>query len=272
MPECPLCGAPISIAPGVDPNVPMDAHLTSSCPVLDPSTGFARGGAGSSAASSSSSLSHGSSRPKKGPDVCAFGKCSTRMIVPMRCAGCGRDFCTPHRFAADHACKGKTLSDARPAKARAWDGKLDVRFLNDPQKRAALSAVKRKLMPPTAPDAAKPAFRGSAGTRRDPIVLDDAAPVPVKASSSDAKSMPHLPKLGLGKVDRRAKAEEESRRRALEMRARKGCACRDRVLPRAADEVSSDRLLTEQEKVQYATELALLHGSSSSKKDDCLVS
>lgn len=208
MPSCPLCGAAVSIPKGVDPNIPMDSHLTSACPVLNSSTGLAHDGVRPAA------------KPPKPANVCHYSRCSTKMIVKMRCPECAYDFCTPHRFPKDHACKA---GSSNHSSGRSTPTQVD------PQRRAALAAVKRALRsssvsgktvtPKVAPKATAPPPASSssqAGSRGNPIVLDD-------APAGNDKSGVRIPKLGLGKVDRRAKAEEESRRKALETRARKGC-------------------------------------------------
>lgn len=208
VPSCPLCGAAVSIPFGVNPNIPMDAHLTSSCPVLNSSTGLAHDGPLRPAKAS------------KPSNVCHYVRCSTKMIVPMRCKDCAHDFCAPHRFPKDHACKAA-------ASSKSSSGRSTPTNQLDPQRRAALAAVKRALRSPSfsgkpngpgpsAPTAPAPGPSSHPGSRANPIVLNGGA-------DGHGKISDRIPKLGLGKVDRRAKAEEESRRKALEFRAKKGC-------------------------------------------------
>ncbi|KPV73355.1 uncharacterized protein RHOBADRAFT_45930, partial [Rhodotorula graminis WP1] len=125
IPSCPLCSTPISFPPGTDPNGPMDAHLSSLCPILHPH------------------LATSSSTPtprKRAPNECRAHKCRTKMVVPIRCDACRASFCPKHRFPSDHACAGGARGPVAAAAAgtstgagagasvkRAWGGLLGSR-------------------------------------------------------------------------------------------------------------------------------------------------
>ncbi|KAI0043448.1 hypothetical protein FA95DRAFT_1498618 [Auriscalpium vulgare] len=95
-PACPLCGVPVAIPPGEDPNVRMDAHFTSACAVL---TGRPR-------------------NAKSGP-TCARGKCGKVLFAPIRCDKCQKQYCPEHRFPADHACNAAPAAPASSSKRTA---------------------------------------------------------------------------------------------------------------------------------------------------------
>ncbi|BGP20109.1 hypothetical protein JCM10213_002640 [Rhodosporidiobolus nylandii] len=269
IPSCPLCSAPIPFPPGTDPNLLMDAHLSSCCPTLHP---------------------HLAAAPKSKPaNECRAPRCKTKMIVPIRCDKCRESFCPKHRFERDHACKGAETA------AAASSGGAGVRKLFAGAKglgkasssMAGLAALRRaqqaaasksssasttqaaKPSPSTSSSsAATPSIKPSAkraplGTSTNPIVVssDDDSDVqivstsssrPSKAGASSGKKA--LASVGVGgKVSKRALQEQESARKALEARAKKG-------------------LLTEDEKVRYATLQALSASHRKSAGEGCVAS
>lgn len=74
MPLCPLCGQPpANWRRDEDPNIAMEAHLSSRCPAID-ENGLRKDGKGVRTA--------GKSRAKK-DNVCRERKCTKIMLVPM---------------------------------------------------------------------------------------------------------------------------------------------------------------------------------------------
>lgn len=203
VPTCPLCGDPISIPSGTDPNIPMDQHLTTSCRLIDQSGLLNTQNPSSSSTQSSSNK------------ICSRARCSTKMIVPILCTGCQLNYCPSHRLGADHACSGSP----QPT--------------NKPHHRASLIALKSLMasIPPLS----------------EPISSKPMTPNQTSSSTSSAPSNqpnPSLSTVDRYRVSKRIKAEEESRRKALEWRAQKG-------------------LLSEDEKVIYANLKASSHKSES---------
>ncbi|GAA6008286.1 hypothetical protein JCM10207_000072 [Rhodosporidiobolus poonsookiae] len=278
IPSCPLCSTPVSFPLGTDPNIAMDTHLTAQCVVLNP---------------------HLASAPKPKPaNECNAPRCKTKMIQPISCSKCRGRYCPTHRFERDHACKGaetvaaagtggagvsgaKKLfgglkgSTSKPGMAglaalrRAQQAASSAASSSLSSSKPLFGASSQSSKPSTAASSsasslkpAPPASSASArlGTAANPIVLSSdedsdvqvvsAAP-PRKVSMSGGKKV--LAQAGMGgKVNKRALQEQESARKALEARAKKG-------------------LLTEDEKVRYATLQALVAKSGGDKKETCVV-
>jgi len=130
---------------------------------------------------------------------CARAKCSKPLYAPIRCNQCKEQFCAQHRFPADHNCTpipapttGNRLG-AAPMKSLA---DLYSKTSNSTKKAGnALSSVKTSVSLKSA-----------------------SAKVNQSAGPSTAPKNP----VTILKTDRRAKAERESRRKAMEARAQKG--------------------------------------------------
>ncbi|GAA5901011.1 hypothetical protein JCM8208_007590 [Rhodotorula glutinis] len=308
IPSCPLCSTPISFPPGTDPNLPMDAHLSTLCPILHPHL-----------APSSSSSSTTPTTRNKPHNECRAPRCRTRMVVPIRCDQCRKSFCPAHRFPSDHACAGgevaarggagaggsqgaaASTSSAGASVKRALGGLLGSRAASTststsssssrstaipprpapPPSRAGLAALRRAQQSLSAKPASARAVDRSApvGTAANPLVLDSssgdegddsdvqvvrpagkgvgaagarggrgAGPAgrgggggggPAGSTTTTAAGSKALASTGLrGAPSKRALQEQESARKALEVRAKKG-------------------LLTEDDKVRYATMQAL---------------
>ncbi|KAF7965553.1 hypothetical protein HWV62_261 [Athelia sp. TMB] len=248
-PSCPMCNEPVAIPPGQDPNIRMERHMDTECSVL---TG---------------------KRQKKSAPVCARGKCGKN---------CKQQFCPAHRFPADHACAPATTR--APANKPTAQNVAEISAKASAAGNSAAEAVKRKwaALPTKTSTAARPArapapakLANAAPTTKTPATTnnpfsktDSSSPsasptitrntiVIVNSSTSnmDANSTPP-PSPTIIKpapvIDfmSRAKAERESRRRAMEERAKKG-------------------LLSEDEKAILAAEAA--QEATGSKKDGCVI-
>ncbi|KAJ8291742.1 AN1-type zinc finger protein 2A [Rhodotorula toruloides] len=265
IPSCPLCSAPVSFPPGTDPNIAMDAHLSTACPILNPSL---------------------ASKPAAKPaNECSARGCKTKMIVPIACDKCGLKHCPKHRFSSDHGCRalqagvanGKTGDKGGAGVKKAFGGLMSKAAASTRQPASAnlagLAALRRaqqaKSTPRAPPSAAKSvATSAPLGSAANPLVLDSSdgddsdvqilssKPVKGPGSAAGGGSKKALASVGIAsKTDKRALAEQESRRKALEARAKKG-------------------LLTETEKLQYATmqALAVKNGGKSKGGEGCQLS
>ncbi|OJT14671.1 AN1-type zinc finger protein 2B [Trametes pubescens] len=204
-PSCPLCNTPVAIPPGQDPNIRMEQHINTQCSVMT-----------------------GKSAKAKSTPTCARPKCGKVLFAPIRCDSCKHQYCPQHRFPADHSCADLPSSSAKTTStAKTW---TNVSNQTSAASAAAVAALKRAAASTTAPS---PASHNQVQSKSRPPA--QAAP---KSIPSTSRSNP------FSATDRRAKAERESRRKAIQERARKG-------LP-----------ITEEEKA------ILAEGGG---KDDCLV-
>ncbi|KAJ7672779.1 hypothetical protein B0H17DRAFT_1083957 [Mycena rosella] len=212
-PNCPLCNVPVSVRPGQDANVAMEAHFIKDCAVMT-----------------------GRAKAKTSP-VCAKARCGKTLFAPIRCTKCNEQFCPSHRFPADHSCASiGTSAPARPAGPTASSRLLDLNAKASAAGVATMGAL--KSMTAAAQAGASSSSRpASAPTSR-----------PAAAAPKAAAQTPSMPNL-FSKTDRRAKAERESRRRAMQERAKKG-------------------LLSEEEKLALAAEEA---GGGPDEKKECVV-
>jgi len=205
-PNCPLCNIPVAFAPGQDPNIRMEEHFAKDCSVMT-----------------------GNSGKTKSANVCASGYCKKVLFAPIRCDRCGDQFCPTHRFPSDHNCSGPVATPSRPAAQSNLLDKFETKNLNKAANAGAatLGAIKKSI--------ATTSTRLQANTHQ----ISNPTAVSSKPSSS---TVPHP----FSKADRRAKAERNSRRKAMQERAKKG-------------------LLSEEEKAALAAD------DSSAKKGDCTV-
>lgn len=122
-PNCPLCNSPVAIPPGQDPNLRMDAHLTSECPVMT-----------------------GKAKAKSSP-ICAKGSCKKVLFSPIKCTQCKAAFCPSHRFPADHNCTApapKLNTTTSKSAASRLLNEFNSNNLNT-RTSAATSAVKKTM-------------------------------------------------------------------------------------------------------------------------------
>jgi len=151
-------------------------------------------------------------RQTKSAPVCARGKCGKVLFAPISCKNCNRQFCPQHRFPGDHNC-GSTASISTSKPASQQIA--DFSSKASAASSATLEAVRRKWA---------------------------ATPIPSTSLANPSST----------KIDRRAKAERDSRRRAMEARAKKG-------------------LLTETEKQMLAAEVAEAAQRTERKDGDCVL-
>ncbi|BGP58263.1 hypothetical protein JCM8202v2_005924 [Rhodotorula sphaerocarpa] len=247
----------------------MDRHLSTSCPVLLPDLG--------------------SNPPPKPANQCSARTCKTKMIVPIECDSCHRKFCPAHRYKSDHACAGADPAgrDSAPGGKKAFGGlfaRADASRLRQPGL-AGLAALRRAQQARSGPGASS-ARASTAAARRDPPSTNGASaprrsPPRTATDDSDIEIVSYKPATGSGnqgktsaagkkalasvgvasKTDKRARAEQESQRKALEVRAKKGLLTEN-----------DRRLLTENEKVQYATLQALAQKEGGGRDgESCIV-
>ncbi|GAA5869479.1 hypothetical protein JCM3774_001463 [Rhodotorula dairenensis] len=270
IPTCPLCSQPVPFPPSQDPNAAMDAHLSLSCPVLHPER---------------------ATKTSRSPNQCSASGCRTKMIVPIECEGCHRKFCPSHRWKSDHACSSRSSgassssSSSDSSQARIQDkkgfGGLFTRSsgpggafrapgaaglaalrraqqtrIDSASTTPASGAASEKASPSAAKPGVAPRRKTTAPAPADSdseveIVSFKAAAGPNKTATAGKKA---LASVGVdSKTDKRARAEQESKRKALETRAKKG-------------------LLSETEKLRYATLQALAQKEGKNGDDaSCII-
>ncbi|TFK61388.1 hypothetical protein BDN72DRAFT_778250 [Pluteus cervinus] len=198
-PDCPFCHTPVAFAPGQDPNIKMELHFTTKCSVLTGKSG------------------RSSSTP-----VCAKTNCKKVLFSPIRCDKCKYQFCPSHRFPSDHNCSApQTAIPARPAAKSNLLDKFDAKKLSKATDAgaAALGAIKKSISSgPTSASASTVSASASSSTK----------PSPAKSGNST----PNL----FSKTDRRARAERDSRIKAMQARARKGLLSEEEKAILAAEE------------------------------------
>lgn len=205
----------------------MDRHLSLACPKLNPDVA-----------------------PPKPKNVCHERRCKTKMIVPIKCDACREEFCAKHRWGADHGCQGRPAAavaqkavngGGKPVFGSATGKASGLAALRRAQKAVASASMANVKKTGVASTSGSGSGSGSSkaplGSSANPIVLDDddedsdietvepgTKSAGVKKSISEkSKSKQTLAGMGLGsKTDKRALAEQESARRALEARAKKG--------------------------------------------------
>ncbi|KAI6114335.1 hypothetical protein F5141DRAFT_1105976 [Pisolithus sp. B1] len=163
-----------------------------------------------------------SARPKSTP-VCARGKCGKVLFAPIACDACHKNYCPQHRFQKDHGC---IPSPTHTSSAT--------------HQNVLVAALKRMNVAPSS---------SSKVTPTKATFTAQGSNVPPGPSSSNVSPLLSNP---LSKTGRRARAERESRRKAMMERAKKG-------------------LLTEQEKLILAAEEAERAQGVRSSDKECVV-
>ncbi|KAJ4482095.1 hypothetical protein J3R30DRAFT_3329480 [Lentinula aciculospora] len=155
---------------------------------------------------------------KKSTPICAQRKCGKVLFAPIRCDKCRLSYCPSHRFPGDHTCHTTPARSSAPASGRPFAFKYRA---TSQAASSTVSAIKKTI--------------ASAATSSQPSPSKSATPMPNPFS----------------KVDRRAKAEQESRRKALQERAKRG-------------------LLSEEEKLRLASQQAEEAGETQ-RKGECVL-
>lgn len=261
----------------------MDAHLSTSCPVLLPDK---------------------APSTKKSSNQCSAQGCKTKMIVPIECDGCRRKFCPSHRWKSDHACSTLTPSSSTSSSSSSGTSRSTNRDKKGfggmfaraspngagsrPPGAAGLAAIRRaqqaridnniKSSPrdgSVLPTKAPTSVSAAADPESDVEIVSYKAAGQTKSAAAGKKA---LASIGVAsKTDKRARAEQESQRKALEVRAKKGYVLRvlNSPFPFISDLthfpiLHSRSLLTEAEKLQYAT-LQALAQKEEEKDSNCVV-
>ena len=80
VPVCPVCGKPVPLKPGSDPNVAVDAHISRGC------------------------IDENFAKMAPARLACCVPGCRTTEVVPVCCSICGKNTCFKHRADMDHPC------------------------------------------------------------------------------------------------------------------------------------------------------------------------
>ncbi|KAM5533426.1 hypothetical protein V8D89_012864 [Ganoderma adspersum] len=146
----------------------------------------------------------GRSGKAKSTPHCARSKCGKVLFSPIHCDSCKQQFCPEHRFPKDHSCSTTKASvSSQQGGVKAWQHQTSAASA------AAMAAIKRAAASSTAPSRTAPRTQSQAKLQSAPSDSKTSA-------SSSSRSNP------FSATDRHAKAERESRRKAIEARAQKG--------------------------------------------------
>ncbi|CAA7271320.1 unnamed protein product [Cyclocybe aegerita] len=153
---------------------------------------------------------------------CSRGACNKVLFSPIRCDQCRLQFCVAHRFPGDHTCNPVSPASLRPNIPNLANLNASAKNINAKASAAgsaALGAVKKSIASASSSSSKPPAAK------------------PPVASSSSTK--PIKPALPFSKMDRRARAERESKLKAMRARAQKGLLTEDEKAILAAEEAAS---------------------------------
>ncbi|KAI0769009.1 hypothetical protein BD413DRAFT_478261 [Trametes elegans] len=154
-PSCPLCNTPVAIPPGQDPNIRMEQHINTQCPVMTGKSGRTR------------------STP-----TCARPKCGKVLFSPIRCDTCKQQYCPQHRFPKDHSCSSTPTSSAKSsATGKAWS---NVSNQTGAASAAAMAVIKRAAASTSNPST----------TSRAPPRKPQGTQASAKPASSSSRSNP----------------------------------------------------------------------------------
>ncbi|KAK7677764.1 hypothetical protein QCA50_019316 [Cerrena zonata] len=224
-PPCPFCSTPIAIPPGEDPNIRMERHFNDDCPVTS-----------------------GQSGKKSTTPHCARAKCNKVLWSPIRCDKCSQQFCPAHRFPNDHSCVSSSKATPSTSSPKVFGGTRPN--TTSAASAAAMAAIKRAMNNTSSSSPARKPATSTQNKQPPPVVKPVAPKAPSKAppAPSASSSKPASTRTNpFSATDRRAKAERESRLKAMQARAKKG-------------------LLTDEEKLILAEEEA-----NKGKGDDCVI-
>ena len=215
VPMCPVCSAPVSFPLGQDPNFAMDRHLSESCAVLNEALGV--------------SEAPRSSRTARGAPTCDAARCKSKLVAPITCKACAGSFCAAHRMPREHACDSRSAAHKKTNAALGGGGPGAGGLRSGKSISATgLAALRRAQQVAASKPSSKPIPSSDLPASGQPLRGTPANPIVIDDSDSDADALAGrkkamvISKLGLSKSDRRATAEQESARKALEARAKKG--------------------------------------------------
>ncbi|KAL3316229.1 zinc finger, AN1-type domain [Cichlidogyrus casuarinus] len=97
VPQCPLCGVPVPVAPNESPDYKVGQHIDTAC----------------------TSQPAAELKGKIFTNSCNFGNCRKRELVECICPKCNQNFCMRHRMEADHNCQGKLIRRSIPKSGTA---------------------------------------------------------------------------------------------------------------------------------------------------------
>ncbi|KAJ1829523.1 zinc finger, AN1-type domain [Coemansia sp. RSA 2599] len=99
VPECPICGKPVTLRPNDSADDAVARHIDSGC-------------------KSGNNGNNPASRPK-----CAYNGCTDKSVVRTTCRFCSRPYCLQHRFGDVHGCpqKGSSAPPSSNVGAKAID-------------------------------------------------------------------------------------------------------------------------------------------------------
>ncbi|KAG2131775.1 hypothetical protein DEU56DRAFT_872110 [Suillus clintonianus] len=227
--KCPHCpGSPAFCAEHFPPNCPLCSVPIAIPPGEDPNVRMERHISRFCEAMNAI----GGRQGKSGSKICARGKCGKVLFAPIGCDRCHKEFCPHHRFPQDHSCpslishRPNTNSTSKPTSKRT------IKPSATPSSFSAISATLPSSRPaPSSKPASAPSSKLSI-----PISVS----VPKLFSKTDRL------------INRRAKEERSSRRKAMTDRTKRG-------------------LLTEAEKLSLAQEEAARAQEGRKRDKRCLV-
>ncbi|KDE08486.1 hypothetical protein MVLG_01267 [Microbotryum lychnidis-dioicae p1A1 Lamole] len=235
IPSCPLCSQPVPHPLSITPDEAVSTHLESGqCQALNALNAL-----------NAPTPSGRQRTPPKTDNVCNERKCRTKMVVPITCEGCRKRFCAKHRWGKDHNCEagaGSKVGNLGKSVGATSGGLGVLRRAQEAWVTATTSTTSSTSSKPTA--------------KLNSVPSTPFAPPNPKPTTKEEPKAKHkiLNNLGVPtKIDKRVMAEQQSALKGLEARAKKG-------------------LLSEDEKVKYATMRAMHAKQSGDGKDECLVS
>ncbi|EAU86069.1 hypothetical protein CC1G_07148 [Coprinopsis cinerea okayama7 len=160
----------------------------------------------------------------KSTPLCAKGTCKKVLFSPIRCDKCRAQFCVSHRFPSDHNCKAASAPTTPAGRQNAAPSRPNLPALS------SASSTAKEIN-------AKASVKASEAVNSMKQSLAQAKANTSTAAASASKSMP------FNKTDRRAKAERESRIKAMQAREKKGLLSEQekQILAQYQEEAKKDK-------------------------------
>ncbi|KAG8928038.1 hypothetical protein FRC02_007432 [Tulasnella sp. 418] len=217
-PECPFCGTPVAFAAGADPNMAMEKHFETKCEVVK-SGGLV------------GMKSRATTKRPDGEPRCGRTRCNKVLMVPIKCPSCYKAFCAEHRLPASHNCKSSSAtssaSSSKAATPKSFTPTPATPRSREPTPSVSTSAPSSSTTPHT--NAALAAINRAAASTKAAVQSHTSTSSAPKRSSTTSSQTPAStsttsPSINnpFNKTDRRTRAEDESRRKALKAREKKG--------------------------------------------------